>query len=60
MVRALVAIGKALHRSWFFELVGAVLIVAGVQEAWGWDAALIVGGLALVLKAYELDMRGDR
>lgn len=60
MVKALLAIGNAVRSAWFVELAGAGLIVAGVYEQWGGPEALIVGGSALVLKAYELDLRGDR
>lgn len=60
MVKALLAIGRALRQAWLVELAGAGLIVAGVYEAWGTDAALIAGGSALVLKAYELDQRGEK
>ena len=60
MLRALVALVAVLRSAWLIELVGACLIVAGVHEAWGLAAALIAGGLALVLKAYELDLRGDK
>lgn len=58
MVRALLAVVAVLRAAWLVELVGACLIVAGAYEAWGLAAALVAGGVALVLKAYELD--GDR
>ena len=46
--------------AWLIETAGACLIVAGVHEAWGLDAGLVAAGSALVLKAYELDLRGDK
>ena len=55
MLKALLAIVRALISSTFVELVGAGLIVAGVYLAWGLAAALIAAGVALVLKAYELE-----
>jgi hypothetical protein len=55
MVRALLAVVAVLRSAWLFELVGAGLIVAGVYVAWGVAAGLVAGGVALVLKAYELD-----
>lgn len=58
MVRALLAVVTVLRSAWLVELVGACLIVAGVHEAWGAAAALVAGGVALVLKAYDID--GDR
>lgn len=60
MVKALLGLVDVLRSAWLIELVGAGLIVCGVYVAWGVAAALIAGGLALVLKAYELDLRGDR
>lgn len=60
MLRALVALVNVLRSAWLIELVGAGLIVAGCYVAWGLAAALVAGGVALVLKAYELEMRGDR
>jgi uncharacterized membrane protein YecN with MAPEG domain len=59
MVKALLALVGVLRSAWLIELVGAALIVAGVHEAWGVAAALIVAGGMLVLKAFELDARGD-
>lgn len=58
MVKALLAVVEVLRSAWLIELVGAGLIVAGVAVAWGLAAALCAGGVALVLKAFELD--GDR
>ena len=58
MVKALLALVGVLRSAWLIELAGAGLIVAGVAVAWGLSAALIAGGVALVLKAFELD--GDR
>jgi hypothetical protein len=55
MLRALLAIVAVLRSAWVIELVGAGLIVWGVYEQWGTAAALIAGGSALVLKAFELD-----
>lgn len=59
MVKALLSIVRTLRRAWLVELVGAGLIVAGTYVAWGLAAALIAGGVALVLKAFELDARGE-
>lgn len=60
MVKALLALVGVLRSAWLVELVGACLIVAGVHEAWGLGPALVAGGVALVLKAFELDQRsGD-
>lgn len=55
MVKALLALVAIARSSNLIELVGAGLIVGGVWEQWGDAAALIVGGSALVLKAFELD-----
>lgn len=60
MVKALLALVAVLRSAWLFELVGCVLIVAGVYQAWGIAAALVAAGVALVLKAFELDTRGDQ
>ena len=60
MLKALVAVVAVLRSAWLIELAGASLIVYGVYEAWGLAPALIAGGSALVLKAYELDLRGDK
>lgn len=57
MVRALLALLAALRSSWFIELVGAALIVAAVYLAWGIPAALAAAGVALVLKAFEIESR---
>lgn len=57
MVRALLVVVRAIRQAWIVELVGACLIVAGVYEAAGTAPALIAGGSALVLKAFELDGR---
>lgn len=59
MVRALLAVGRGLRSSWIVELTGAVLIVSGVFNEWGRPPALITAGGMLVLKAFELDSRGD-
>lgn len=59
MVKALLALVAVLRSAWLIELVGAGLIVAGIYIAWGLAAALVAGGSALVLKAYELDTRGE-
>ncbi len=37
------------------ELAGAALVVVGVNSVWGWGAATIVAGAALLLKSAELD-----
>jgi uncharacterized membrane protein YecN with MAPEG domain len=55
MVKALLALVALARSAWLVEIVGAGLIVGGVYEAWGSAAALIAGGSALVLKAFELD-----
>lgn len=55
MVKALLAVVDTLRSAWLIELVGAGLIVAGVAVAWGLAAALVAGGVALVLKAFELE-----
>ncbi len=59
MLSALRDVVRALRSAWLIELVGAALIVAGVYESWGFAAALVAAGSALVLKAFELDQRGD-
>lgn len=58
MVRALLALVNVVRSAWLVELVGAGLIVAGVFVAWGTAAALVTAGVALVLKAFELE--GER
>lgn len=55
MFNALLAVIRAVRSAWLIELSGAALIVAGVGLAWGVAAALAAGGVALVLKAYELE-----
>lgn len=57
MVKALLALVGVLRSAWLLELVGAGLIVAGVHEAWGLAAVLVAAGVALVLKAYEIEAR---
>lgn len=57
MIRALVAVLDVLRSAWLIELVGAGLIVAGVHLAWGIAAALAAGGVFLLLKAFEMDLR---
>lgn len=57
MVAALLAVVRSLRQAWLVELAGAGLIVGGVFEAWGTAAALVAGGVALVLKSYELSAR---
>lgn len=59
MVKALLALVNALRSAWLFETIGAGLIVWGVYIAWGLAAALVVGGSALLLKAFEWES-GDR
>ena len=58
MLKALLVIVRAVP-AWLLELAGACLVVAGVHQGWGVPAALVVGGAALILKAFELDLRGD-
>lgn len=41
------------------EFAGAGLIVAGTYEKAGWPLALIVAGIALVLKAFSVDSGGS-
>lgn len=55
MVRGLLAILRALRSATFIELVGAAAIVAGVYLLAGIAWALIAGGVAFVLKAFEID-----
>lgn len=55
MVRGLLAVARGLRSAWFIELVGAALVVAGVYVLAGVAWALIAAGVALVLKAFELD-----
>jgi hypothetical protein len=57
MVKALLALVSFLRSAWLLEAAGAALIVAGVWVAWGDAAALVASGVALVLKAFELDGR---
>lgn len=56
MVRAFAAIVGSLRRAWLVELAGAGLLIGGLYAAWGTAAALIGGGVALLLKAFELDV----
>lgn len=55
MVKALLALLSALRSAWLIELAGAGLVVAAVYLAWGVAAALGAGGVALLLKAFEID-----
>lgn len=57
MVKALLALVAWLRSAWLIELVGAALIVYGIFLAWGDPAAFVAGGVALLLKAFELDAR---
>ena len=57
MVKALLVVVAMLRSAWLIEVAGAGLIVAGVAVGWGLAAALIAGGLCLVLKAFELESR---
>jgi hypothetical protein len=63
VVSALVALGRAvvvvLLSAWLIELAGAALVVAGVYLAWGLAAALAAGGVALLLKAFEIESRSS-
>lgn len=56
MIKALLSILGALLAVWLVETVGAALIVYGIYLAWGGPAALIAGGVALLLKAFELEV----
>ena len=55
MVRGLLSVARAVRSAWFVELIGAALIVAGVYLLAGVAWSLIAGGVALVLKAFEID-----
>lgn len=57
MVKALLSIAGLLLAVWLIEAVGAALIVYGIYREWGGAAALIAGGVALLLKAFELEQR---
>ena len=57
MIRALLALVAVLRRSWLVELAGAACIVGGVYLAFGVAAGLVATGVALVLKAFEIDGR---
>jgi predicted phage tail protein len=59
MVRALLVLVGALRSAWLIELVGAALIVWAIWMAWGDAAAVGAAGVALVLKAFELDGAGS-
>ena len=59
MFRALLVLVRVLRRSWLVELAGAGCIVAGVYLWAGLAAALVAGGSALVLKAFEIDAAGS-
>lgn len=55
MIKALLAILDVLRSAWLIELAGAGLIIAACAITWGTAAALAAGGVALILKAYEID-----
>lgn len=57
LIRALLVVVSVLRRSWLVELAGAACIVAGVYLSFGVAAGLVAGGVALVLKAFEIDGR---
>lgn len=59
MVKALLSIARVLLAVWLIEAAGAALVVYGIYRAWGGAAALIAGGVALLLKAFELDVRAE-
>lgn len=54
-MRALLVVVGWLRSAWLVELVGAGLIVAALGDVWGRAGALGAAGVALVLKAYELE-----
>lgn len=55
MIRALTVVLRSLRRAWLIEFAGAGLMVAGLAIAWGLAAALIGGGVVLVLKAFDME-----
>lgn len=55
MVKSLLALIRSLRQAWLIEVAGAGLVVAGLAVAWGLAAALIGSGVALLLKAFEVD-----
>lgn len=55
MIRALLVVLRALRRGWLVEIAGAGCIIAGVYLWVGVAAALVAVGIALVLKAFEID-----
>ena len=56
MIRTLLVLVRTLRSAWFVELVGAGCIVGGVYLWAGVAAALVAGGVALILKAFEIDV----
>lgn len=57
MFKALLTILRGLRRAWLIEAVGAGLIVAGLAVAYGLGAALTGSGVALLLKAFEVETK---
>ena len=61
MVKTLVAlVGQALRSAWILELVGAVLVTVGLYLVWGTGAAAIGGGVAVLAKSAERDLRSGQ
>lgn len=58
MVNALLSIVRVLRSVWLIEFVGAVLVVVGIWQEFGDPAGLVAAGVALLLKSFELDLRG--
>lgn len=58
MVRALLAIVKAIQSVWVLELAGAGLAVAGAAVEWGAAVALMLAGGLLLLKAFDVSLEG--
>lgn len=47
------------HRVTLLEVGGAAAVVAGVAAQWGAPAGWIAGGIAGLVKAFELDVFAD-
>ena len=55
MLKSLLALLRLLTRAPILEAIGAALVVYGVYLLAGTAGAVIAGGVALMLKALELD-----
>ena len=60
MVKALFSlVAQVLRSAWILELAGAALLVFGLYRVWGVGVACIGGGVAVLAKSAERDLRSQ-